>query len=147
MLSRITRLQSLRGAVKTGLMSGLSASVPRRNISFLINSQGLDDDQTMIQEMAYKFAAEELEPHAAKWDMEKIFPIDTIKSAADLGFGGIYVREENGGCGLGRLEASLIFEALSSGCAGTSAYISIHNMCAWMIDTYGSKDQIDKFLP
>lgn len=97
--------------------------------------------------MAYKYAAELLEPNAALWDREKIFPIDTIKQAADLGFGGIYVREENGGCGLGRLEASLIFEALATGCVGTSAYISIHNMCAWMIDTYGSQEQIDKFLP
>lgn len=94
----------------------------------------------MIQEMAYKFAAEEMEPHASKWDKEKFFPIDTIKQSADLGFGGIYVSEENGGCGLGRLEASLIFEALSTGCVGTSAYISIHNMCAWMIDKFGSQE-------
>ena len=88
--------------------------------------------------MAYKFAAEELEPNAARWDKEKHFPIEQFKMAAELGFGGIYVSEDNGGCGLGRLEASLIFEALSTGCVGTSAYISIHNMCAWMIDTYGT---------
>ena len=88
----------------------------------------------MIQEMAYKFAAEELEPNAAEWDKTHYFPVDKFKMAADLGFGGIYVSEENGGTGLNRVEASLIFEALSTGCVGTSAYISIHNMCGWMID-------------
>ncbi len=97
--------------------------------------------------MAYKFASEELEPKAAEWDKTKHFPVDVYKKSADLGFGGIYVSEANGGCGLGRLEASLIFEALSSGCVGSSAYISIHNMVAWMIDTYGSKHLQDKYLP
>lgn len=101
----------------------------------------------MIQEMAYKFAAEELEPKAAQWDKTKEFPIQTFKDVAELGFGGIYVSEENGGCGLGRLEASLIFEALSSGDVGTSAFLSIHNMVAWMIDTYGNQETKDEFLP
>jgi alkylation response protein AidB-like acyl-CoA dehydrogenase len=90
--------------------------------------------------MAYKFAAEELEPHAAEWDRNKHFPVDQFKAAAELGFGGIYVSEENGGCGLGRLEASLIFEALATGDVGTSAFISIHNMCAWMVDMYGTQE-------
>jgi len=97
--------------------------------------------------MAYKFAAEELEPNAQEWDRNKIFPVDKLKEAAELGFGAIYVSEENGGCGLGRLEASLIFEALSTGDVGVSAYISIHNMCAWMIDKYGTQDQKDQYLP
>ena len=97
--------------------------------------------------MAYKFAAEELEPKAAEWDKTKEFPLQTFKDVADLGFGGIYVSEENGGCGLGRLEASLIFEALSTGCVGTSAFLSIHNMVAWMIDTYGNQETKDEFLP
>lgn len=96
--------------------------------------------------MAYGFAQEELEPKAAEWDKTKEFPIDVYRKGADLGFGGIYVSEEYGGCGLGRLEASLIFEALSTGCAGSSAYISIHNMVAWMIDSYGNKEQKDKYL-
>lgn len=64
-----------------------------------------------------------------------------------MGFGGIYVSEEYGGCGLGRLEASLIFEGLSTGCVGSSAYISIHNMVAWIIDSYGTKEQKERFLP
>jgi len=88
--------------------------------------------------MAYKFAEENLEPHAADWDKNKHFPVDVYKECADLGFGGIYVSEESGGCGLGRLEASLIFEALSTGCVPSSAYISIHNMVGWMIDCYGN---------
>jgi alkylation response protein AidB-like acyl-CoA dehydrogenase len=88
--------------------------------------------------MAYKFAAEELEPHASEWDKTKHFPVEVYKEAADLGFGGIYVSEDNGGCGLSRLDATLIFEALSTGCVGSSAFISIHNMVAWMIDDFGS---------
>mmetsp|Transcript_16386 Transcript_16386/g.27750 ORF Transcript_16386/g.27750 Transcript_16386/m.27750 type:complete len:212 (+) Transcript_16386:198-833(+) len=97
--------------------------------------------------MAYRFASEELDPKAAEWDQTKHFPVDVYQKAAELGFGAIYVSEENGGCGLGRVEASLIFEALSTGCVGSSAYLSIHNMVAWMIDKYGSKEQQDKFLP
>lgn len=88
--------------------------------------------------MAYKFAEEELAPHAQEWDRTKEFPIHVYKDLAELGFAGIYVSEESGGCGLSRLEASLIFEALSTGCVGSSAYMSIHNMVAWMIDKYGN---------
>ena len=89
--------------------------------------------------MAYNFAEESLRPHAAKWDEEKIFPLDVIRSTAELGFGGLTVSEDYGGVDLGRLESSLVFEALSTGCISTSAYLSIHNMCARMIDTYGSE--------
>ena len=97
--------------------------------------------------MAYKFAQEELEPKAAEWDKTKHFPIDVYREAAELGFAGIYVSEENGGCGLGRMEATLIFEALSTGCVGSSAYLIIHNMVAWMIDKYGNQEQKERFLP
>lgn len=97
--------------------------------------------------MAYDFAKAELEPYAAEWDRSKHFPKDTYRKAAEQGFGAIYVSEEYGGCALSRLEASLIFEALSTGCVGSSAYISIHNMVAWMIDTYGTKDQKLEWLP
>ena len=125
----------------------MAASQAKRNISLLINDQFLDEDQKMIQQMAYDFAKAELEPYAAEWDKTKHFPVDKYKLAAEQGFGGIYVREEFGGCGLGRIEAALIFEALSTGCVGSSAYISIHNMCAWMIDQYGSKELQEKWLP
>jgi alkylation response protein AidB-like acyl-CoA dehydrogenase len=72
-------------------------------------------------------------PYASEWDKNKHFPKDQYRKAAEQGFGGIYVNEEYGGSGLGRLEAALIFEALATGCVGSSAYISIHNMCAGMI--------------
>ena len=116
--------------------SGRSAliGVPRRHVSLLINDQHLDQDQQLIQKTAYDFAEQVLAPQAAEWDETKHFPLDVYKKAAELGFAGIYVDEKYGGCGLGRLEASLIFEGLSTGCVGSSAYISIHNMCAWMID-------------
>ena len=97
--------------------------------------------------MAYDFASQELAPNAAEWDRTKHFPVEKFKLAAEQGFAGIYISEENGGCGLGRVEASLIFEALSTGCASSSAYISIHNMVGWMFDKYGTKEQQEKYLP
>ncbi len=99
----------------------------------------LTDDQLAIQEMAQRFTADEITPHAAKWDEEHIFPRETIRKAAELGFGSIYVSEESGGIGLGRLEAALIMEAMAYGCPSTSAFISIHNMASWMIDRFGSR--------
>lgn len=116
-------------------------------VSLLVNSQNLTEEQVMIQEAAMNFSRTHLMPNAAEWDEKKHFPKDIIKEAADYGFSAIYVGEEHGGVGLGRLEASLIFEALSTGCVGTSAYISIHNMVSWMIDTYGNQEQKEKYLP
>jgi len=111
-----------------------------RSVSLLINDQNLEEDQRLIQKTAYEFAEQELAPNAAEWDESKHFPLDVYKKAAELGFAGIYVSEKYGGCGLGRLEATLIFEGLSTGCVGSSAYISIHNMCAWMIDQFGNEE-------
>ena len=107
----------------------------------------LTDDQLAIQEMAQRFTADNITPHAGEWDEKHIFPIDTIKQSAELGFGAIYVSEESGGIGLGRLEAALIMEAMAYGCPSTSAFISIHNMAAWMIDRFGSQTVKDKYLP
>ncbi|WP_305098348.1 acyl-CoA dehydrogenase family protein [Croceibacterium aestuarii] len=107
----------------------------------------LTDDQLAIQEMAQRFTADEITPHAAKWDEEHIFPRETIRKAAELGFGSIYVSEESGGIGLGRLESALIMEAMAYGCPSTSAFISIHNMASWMIDRFGSQAVKDKYLP
>lgn len=107
----------------------------------------LTDDQIAIQEMARRFTADAITPFAAQWDEDHAFPRDTIKSAAELGFGAIYVSEESGGIGLGRLEAALIMEAMAYGCPATSAFISIHNMAAWMIDTFGSADLKSRYLP
>ncbi|WP_461160056.1 acyl-CoA dehydrogenase family protein [Sphingobium sp. TomMM35A] len=107
----------------------------------------LTDDQRQIQEMARRFTADAITPHAAEWDENHIFPRDTIRAAAELGFGGIYVSEESGGIGLGRLESALIMEAMAYGCPSTSAFISIHNMAAWMIDRFGAQPVKDKYLP
>lgn len=107
----------------------------------------LTEDQRAFQSMARDFAAEHLAPFAAKWDEEHIFPVETFRAAAALGMAGIYVREESGGSGLTRLDAALIFEELSAGCVSSAAYLSIHNMVAWMIDTFGNDDQRARFLP
>src|SRR3569623_358288 len=107
----------------------------------------LTDDQLQIQEMARKFTADAITPNAAEWDEKHIFPKDTIREAAELGFGSIYESEESGGIGLGRLEAALIMEAMAYGCPSTSAFISIHNLAAWMIDRFGSPAVKDKYLP
>ena len=107
----------------------------------------LTEDQLQIQEMARKFTADAITPFAGEWDEKHIFPRDTIREAAELGFGAIYVSEESGGIGLGRLEAALIFEALAYGCPSTSAFISIHNMVCWMIDRFGSAEVKQKYLP
>jgi len=107
----------------------------------------LTDDQRQIQEMAQKFTADAITPFAAEWDEKHTFPKGTIREAAELGFGAIYVAEESGGIGLGRLEAALIMEAMAYGCPSTSAFISIHNMASWMIDRFGSAELKAKYLP
>ncbi|MEG8221084.1 acyl-CoA dehydrogenase family protein [Sphingomonas sp. HH69] len=113
----------------------------------MTNQFDLTDDQREIQELARRFTADAITPHAAEWDEHHIFPRDTIRAAAELGFGGIYVSEGSGGIGLGRLEAALIMEAMAYGCPSTSAFISIHNMAAWMIDSYGSDALKAAYLP
>jgi butyryl-CoA dehydrogenase len=107
----------------------------------------LPEDQIALRDTARAFAAERIAPFALKWDEEKHFPVETIREAAALGMGGIYIRDDVGGSGLTRLDAALIFEALAQGCPTVSAYISIHNMVAWMIDAYGSVDQRTHYLP
>jgi alkylation response protein AidB-like acyl-CoA dehydrogenase len=107
----------------------------------------LTDDQQAIQDLARKFTADAITPFAALWDEQSHFPRDVIKSAAELGFGAIYVSEESGGIGLGRLEAALIMEAMSYGCPATSAFISIHNMASWMIDSFADADLKARYLP
>jgi alkylation response protein AidB-like acyl-CoA dehydrogenase len=107
----------------------------------------LTEDQLAIQDMARKFTADRITPHAAKWDEEHHFPRDVIKAAGELGFGSIYISEASGGIGLGRLEAALIMEAMSYGCPATSAFISIHNMASYMIDSFGGEELKARFLP
>ena len=107
----------------------------------------LTEDQTVIRDLARRFTADAITPNAAEWDEKHLFPRDTIKAAAQLGFASIYVSEESGGIGLGRLEAALIMEAMAYGCPSTSAFISIHNMASWMIDSFGSPEVKAKYLP
>ena len=107
----------------------------------------LSDDQRAIQDMARAFAEAELAPHSARWDEEKHFPVEVMRQAAALGFAGIYVQEDVGGSGLRRLDAALIFEALSRGDVAVSAFISIHNMASWMIDRFGADDLRRRYLP
>ena len=107
----------------------------------------LSEEQIAIQDMARDFAAEKLAPFAIQWDEEKHFPVDTLREMAGLGFAGIYLQEEHGGSGLSRFDAALIFEALSGGCTSTAAYMTIHNMASWMIDSFGNAAQRAKYLP
>ena len=107
----------------------------------------LTDDQQAIISMARDFARDELSPHALDWDERKHFPIETLRHAASLGLAGVYVREDVGGVGLSRVDATLVFEALAQGCPSIASYISIHNMCGWIIDNYGSQAQRQQWLP
>jgi alkylation response protein AidB-like acyl-CoA dehydrogenase len=107
----------------------------------------LTPDQAAIREAAQSFARGRLAPNAARWDEEKHFPVDVLREAAALGFAGVYVAEDVGGSGLTRLDAALIFEALSYGDVAVSAFLSIHNMCAWMIDSFGAEALRLRYLP
>jgi alkylation response protein AidB-like acyl-CoA dehydrogenase len=105
------------------------------------------EDQRALQAAAQAFAAAELAPHSARWDAESYFPTETLRQAAGLGFAGIYLSEDLGGSGLSRLDASLIFEALAYGDVAVTAYLTIHNMAAWMIDRFGGEDLRRRYVP
>jgi alkylation response protein AidB-like acyl-CoA dehydrogenase len=107
----------------------------------------LTDEQAAIREMAERFTADEITPHAATWDAEHIFPREVIGRAGELGFGAIYIDQSAGGIGLGRLEAALIMEAMAYGCPSTSAFISIHNMASWMIANFADAKLSSRYLP
>jgi alkylation response protein AidB-like acyl-CoA dehydrogenase len=107
----------------------------------------LTEEQQAIVDMASRFTADEITPHAAEWDESHIYPRETIRKAGELGFGAIYLEEAAGGIGLGRLEAALIMEAMAYGCPSTSALISIHNMATWMIAHFGDEMLGKRFLP
>ncbi|MBP1165444.1 alkylation response protein AidB-like acyl-CoA dehydrogenase [Chryseobacterium sp. PvR013] len=105
----------------------------------------LNEDQRAFQDAARRFAEKELAPYASEWDAQKIFPREAIAKAGELGFCGVYTREDAGGLGLSRLDAAIIFEELAAACPSTTAYITIHNMVSWMIDEFGN-DEIRKQL-
>lgn len=107
---------------------------------------GLSEEQQELFAMCRTFADEELAPHALEWDAEGHFPTDTIRQTAELGMGGIYIAEEYGGAGLGRMDAVLVFEALSTGCPAVASYISIHNMVAKCLELFASEEQKQRWL-
>ena len=107
----------------------------------------LSEDQRAFQATARQFARDAMMPHARDWDENETFPAETLRRAAALGFGGIYVKDDVGGSALSRLDATIIFEELAQGCTSTAAYISIHNMAAWMIDAFAGAPQRQRFLP
>jgi len=107
----------------------------------------LSEEQQAIRETARSFAAERMAPEAALWDEEKIFPEGVLREAAALGFGGLYCKDDVGGSALTRLDAAIVFEELARACPSTAAYISIHNMAAWMVDRFGSDALRRRVLP
>jgi len=107
----------------------------------------LTEEQVMIQDMARQFSDAELAPYAAQWDEEKFMSRDVLTKAAELGFASIYTRADHGGSEMGRLDAALIFEQLSRGCVSTAAFLSIHNMVTWMVDTFGDDELRARFVP
>ncbi|WP_341304959.1 isobutyryl-CoA dehydrogenase [Pseudomonas sp. TMP25] len=107
----------------------------------------LSEEQRLLVESARQFASRELAPHAADWDRDHHFPVDVIKRAAEQGYLALYIDEDNGGLGLSRLSASLIFEQLSAGCISTTAFLTIHNMAAWMLASFADQALKDTWLP
>ena len=107
----------------------------------------LTEEQRAFRDVAAQFASEQMEPFAKEWDENCTFPVETLRKGAELGFGGIYVKDDVGGSALTRSDAAVIFEELSKGCTSTAAFISIHNMAAWMIDAFGSDEQRQRWLP
>lgn len=107
----------------------------------------LNEDQRAVEDAARRFATDRLAPFAAEWDATEIFPVDTMREAAKLGFASIYVKSDVGGSEMSRLDAAIIFEELSAGCTATAAFLSIHNMASWMIDRFGNEEQRKRFLP
>jgi alkylation response protein AidB-like acyl-CoA dehydrogenase len=107
----------------------------------------LSSDHLAVRDMARDFAREKIAPHAVAWDEAKHFPVDVLREAAALGMATIYVREENGGSGMTRLDAALIFEALATGCPSVAAFLSIHNMVSWCVDRFGSPELRERYLP
>src|SRR6195952_1944062 len=105
------------------------------------------EDQRSIVDMVRQFASESLAPHAAEWDEKHHFPVDVLRQAGELGMGGIYTREDFGGSGLSPSDSVLIFEKIPKGDTTIAAYISIHNMVSWMIDTYGNDLQRAEWVP
>ena len=108
---------------------------------------GLNEEQQAVFDMAHAFGQEHIAPFARTWESDGTIPKDLWPKVGELGFGALYVSEDRGGTGLSRLEGTLVFEALSMACPSVSAFLSIHNMCAKMIDTFASDEMKERVLP
>ncbi|RYH20184.1 hypothetical protein EON65_24305 [archaeon] len=149
MLSRIGKalLPSVRGSVVARKAFSTSTKAVAIGLEVVDPSIGLTPEQTEFYQLARQFADNELKPNAQKWDEEAAFPLETYKKFAELGLAGMVVKDDVGGTGLSRLDVVTIVEALATGCVGTTAMLTIHNMCAGMIDKFGTDEQRQKFLP
>ena len=140
-------ISSAAGHTGSSLSASHRVSRPYARHIVIDATVGLSDEQRGFLEAAEQFTAAEMKEQAAAWDESHTLPVDTLRKAAELGFGGIYVKDDVGGSGLGRLDAAVIFEALAKGCTSTTAYLTIHNMCCWMIDAFGTQEQRLLYLP
>ncbi|CAD8181419.1 unnamed protein product [Paramecium octaurelia] len=122
-------------------------SIPRFGFKYLSDSTFLNEEHLQIQKAALDFAKEKMAPYSAEWDKKHHFPKDVLRELAAMGFSTIYVKQESGGVGLDRLTASVIFEALSYGDVTTTAYLTIQNMCAYMVDQFGNEEQKKTWIP
>lgn len=155
MRAGLSIVRSAAASARTGtILSGSSAASLRRARPFssgstdiIDGSIGLQPEEAELYQTAMTFAQEKMAPFAAKWDEEKHFPVDVLREAASLGLATMYVREDVGGSAMTRSMGIPVVEALAQACPSTTAYITIHNMVAWMIDTWGSEAQRQEYLP
>jgi isobutyryl-CoA dehydrogenase len=141
---------STNRALKNRFVSSTTTPTVSRSavgIEIIDPTIGLSEDQIEIYRLARSFADKELRPYANEWDEKEHFPLETYRKLGDLGFSGISIKEDVGGSGLSRLDNSLIMEALATGDISTAGFISIHNMCAGMIDRFGNDEQRQYWIP
>ena len=137
-------IRALATATKNAKFRGLATS--RVPLDLVSPTLGLTQDQVSFYSLARNFADEELRPYATSWDETATFPMKTFEKFGELGFAGICVRDDVGGSALSRVDSCAIIEALATGCVGTTAMLTIHNMCSGMIDKFGSEQQRKKWL-
>eukprot|EP00054_Salpingoeca_dolichothecata_P028883 m.223105 g.223105 ORF g.223105 m.223105 type:complete len:406 (-) comp26339_c0_seq4:1257-2474(-) len=131
---------SVRASVRLPLWRSVATALDTATI-------GMSPEQKDIYAMCRNFADKEMAPHMQQWDEKEYLPLDVLKQASQLGFGAIYARGDVGGSDLTREDAAIIFETLATGCVSTTAFLSIHNMCAWMVDTFGTEEQRKHYVP
>ncbi|KAG0206296.1 Isobutyryl-CoA dehydrogenase, mitochondrial [Mortierella sp. GBA30] len=147
-MASLLTLASRRAPARLNRVASVVSDRIRHHSTFPLDpSVGLTDDQKQLQSLARAFADKEFAPKMQKWDENQQFPLDVLRRGAELGFGGLYTRQDVGGAGLGRLDTSVVFEALSTGDVSTTAYVTLHNMCSWMIDEFGTEEQRQRYLP